>query len=821
MLAFKNFLEWYLGVPPSDPGQGTAWNYLWRTPWPGGLPTWAVVLLFLALVAYVVFIYAKDAATLPWKTRLGLVTLRLLAIGMVLFFLTELKLSVDRTGLPVVVVLWDDSESMNFEDQYRDEDSAAVAKRILKEGRFNEPTRFNLAKGLLTQDEGAFLKELLDRHKLRIYRFSDNTVPVSVGDREELLRSEDVDQLLPVLSELKAEGELTRPGPAVQKVLDDLRGTPPSAIVLLSDGITSSTDAEKLTTISEAARNRLVPIYTVALGSEEPTRDLQIYGLLAEDFAFVNDPLAFTAKLKAFGFENETITVQLKEKGANKVLAEENVQAGKDGEALSVELTYAPPEKGEFEYVLEIPLHSEETNTGNNVTLPQVVTVSQDPIRVLLADSVPRYEFRYLKHLLEREALREGNSTLKLDVVLQDADLEYAEEDETALEHFPVQLTEDGEGGSRKKYDVIILGDVNPAYLSPVVFNNIMNFVREDGGGLIMVAGRQFNPLAYRDTPLETLLPVELSGAKAPSTETTIADPFHPDLTLEGRKSSSIFRFADSETESLRIWKDLPPLYWLLEAPQLKSGAVSFVEHPVKSGPDGRLPVIAMHRYGAGKVLFHATDELWRWRFRRGDIYYGRYWIQAIRYLARSQLLGKDRGAKLSADREIYQRGDTVNLRLRFLDERLVPNEKDGVTVMVERRGDTQQSVTLSRLPQDSSVFEGQIRRAADGAYHAWVVKPGFQDAPPSEDFVVESQSRELSQRSMDRAELSQTAEATRGRFIPLSEAEDLPAEIPPGQPVPLETQDPISLWNRPEFLVLFALFLTAEWLWRKRLRMV
>ncbi|MCA9071240.1 MAG: hypothetical protein KDA84_20070, partial [Planctomycetaceae bacterium] len=375
--------------------------------------------------------------------------------------------------------------------------------------------------------------------------------------------------------------------------------------------------------------------------------------------------------------------------------------------------------------------------------------------------------------------------------------------------------------GSRKKYDVIILGDVNPAYLSPVVFNNIMNFVREDGGGLIMVAGRQFNPLAYRDTPLETLLPVELSGAKAPSTDTTIVDSFHPDLTLEGRKSSSIFRFADSETESLRIWKDLPPLYWLFEAPQLKPGAVSFVEHPVKSGPDGRLPVIAMHRYGAGKVLFHATDELWRWRFRRGDIYYGRYWIQAIRYLARSQLLGKDRGAKLSADREIYQRGDTINLRLRFLDERLVPNEKDGVTVMVERRGDTQQSVTLSRLPQDSSVFEGQMRRAADGAYHAWVVKPGFQDTPPSEDFVVESQSRELSLRSMDRAELSQTAEATRGRFIPLSEAEDLPSEIPPGQPVPLETQDPISLWNRPEFLLLFALFLTTEWLWRKRLRMV
>ena len=172
---------------------------------------------------------------------------------------------------------------------------------------------------------------------------------------------------------------MTRPGPAVQKVLDDLRGTPPSAIILLSDGITTTTDNEKLTTVAEAARNRLVPIYTVALGSEEPARDLQIYGLLAEDFAFVNDPVAFSAKLKAYGFENQDITVRLKQKGSSKVLAEQTVKAGADGEAIKVELTHAPPKKGEFEYVLEVPLKPDETNTQNNVTQPQLVSVSQDP----------------------------------------------------------------------------------------------------------------------------------------------------------------------------------------------------------------------------------------------------------------------------------------------------------------------------------------------------------------------------------------------------------------------------------------------------------
>ena len=50
MQAFKRVVEWYLGVPPSDPGQGTAWNYLWRTPWPGWLPSWSVLILLSILV---------------------------------------------------------------------------------------------------------------------------------------------------------------------------------------------------------------------------------------------------------------------------------------------------------------------------------------------------------------------------------------------------------------------------------------------------------------------------------------------------------------------------------------------------------------------------------------------------------------------------------------------------------------------------------------------------------------------------------------------------------------------------------------------------
>ena len=67
---------------------------------------------------------------------------------------------------------------------------------------------------------------------------------------------------------------------------------------------------------------------------------------------------------------------------------------------------------------------------------------------------IPNYEFRYLKHMLERD------STIQLKTVLQEADLEYAEQDQSALRVFPVRREE------LFAYDVVIFGDVNPAFFS-------------------------------------------------------------------------------------------------------------------------------------------------------------------------------------------------------------------------------------------------------------------------------------------------------------------------------------------------------------------
>ncbi len=157
-----------------------------------------------------------------------------------------------------------------------------------------------------------------------------------------------------------------------------------------------------------------------------------------------------------------------------------------------------------------------------------------------------------------------------------------------------------------------------------------------------------------------------------------------------------------------------------------------------------------MQYVGAGKVLFHATDETWRWRHRVGDVFFARYWIQAVRYLSRSKLLGKDHSVELAADRREFRRGEPVRLRVRFIDERQAPAADDGVVVVLEREGNKNQRISLQRNATNRGVFEGAFNDAIDGRYHAWIASPTLEGKAPAADFLVVAPPGELERVQMD-----------------------------------------------------------------------
>ena len=160
---------------------------------------------------------------------------------------------------------------------------------------------------------------------------------------------------------------------------------------------------------------------------------------------------------------------------------------------------------------------------------------------------------------------------------------------------------------------------------------------------------------------------MELSQLKTPP-ENEINDEGFVVRPTELGMFSAQMQLADTPEGTALVWENLPPLYWSLELPELKPAARVLAEKVNSAG--GRSPLFVANYVGSGKVLFHATDETWRWRFQVGDAYFARYWVQATRYLSRSKLLDQDRSARLTSDRREYRLEDPVRLRVRFSDER-------------------------------------------------------------------------------------------------------------------------------------------------------
>jgi hypothetical protein len=535
--------------------------------------------------------------------------------------------------------------------------------------------------------------------------------------------------------------------------------------------------------------------------------------LLVDDAVFLGDMISFDFKVTGSGFSKEDVRAVLKRKGQTQVLAERRLTLEGDGNARSVRLSHRAMEEGEFEYVLEVEPLRNETNERNN-RLSRTVEVRDETIRVLFVQEYPSLEFRYLKTLLERGLKRNGSEkAIQLTTVLQEADPGYVDLDETASRVFPVNREE------LFAYDVLIFGDVNPAFMSGTVIENVAAFVKERGAGIVFIAGPRHTPLAYRDTALEDLFPVELGTARLPDDAALVDQSFRVRPTRLGLSSPQL-QLADAPAANLEVWNHLPPIRWLLRAPDTRLAARVLAEHPTRTTATGLpLPVLCVQFVGAGRVVFHATDETYLWsRYRGSDEYYERYWLQTIRYLSRSKLLGGNREVEMPADRSQYYRGESVTLQVRFLDERMAPVADDGVVMVLEEQGGRRQRINLHRDSMRRGIFEGTVSDLSEGSYRAWVVTPTLDGRPPSRRFSVVPPLGERARLEMDEADLKLASQVSQGRFYLIRSAVRLLDELPRGRQVRIESLPSKPVWNSPLLAGVFVALLVVEWLWRRKL---
>lgn len=793
-----------LGVAPAQAGEAITPRVQFEQPWSQA----TLALVVLGSAALIIWLYRREGSAPSWY-RMALAGLRLTLILLTVFMLSEAVLSVERTGLPYFIVMADDSASGRVVDQYSDPKARTAAGEAAKAAGKPETQadRLAVAQGLLLQDEAALIKALEQQHKVKIYLVSNAARPLA-----EIARPEELKAAVEALKKVEPTGDQTRLGDGLRQVLTEMRGVPPTAVLILSDGQT--TEGEPLAKAAELAKQKGVPIFAVGLGDPEPARDLELTDLLVDEVVFVDDLVRFEAKLLARGFAGQPVTIHLKKKVAGSNRAEDvetiTVTAPPDGQVRRVEVVHRPRETGEVTFSLEVEPKPRELQADNNA-ISRVVNVRKEKLKVLLVDGEPRYEFRYLKSFLERD------KTIDLKVVLLSSDPEYAEQDPYALPQFP--SLKDGPDGLFS-YDVVILGDADPTFLNAAQMKNIVEFVTQKGGGLMFVAGENFNPLSYKRTALEPLLPIQLNDARSPNSTGAAIPAFRPTLTAEGA-THPIFRFGNDVASSRLIWEKLPELNWYFEAPKKQPAAFVLAAHPTVKGADGQaLPVLLYQFNGAGKVMFNAVDDTWRWRFRVGDNGpFGRFWIQTIRFLARSKLLGQKQ-AEVTTDRKRYTRNQTVQIQVRFPNPGIAPAKE--VQVEVRKSGQSPRKLVLRISPGTKNVFEGVLPGVPEGEYDVRLLPPPvLTGGLPTTAFRVDPPAGELERVQMNEAELRRAADSTGGKFYTAETFGSLLKDLPPPQKVPLDTDPPIPIWNAWPVLVLFLAVATMEWVFRKRKQMV
>ncbi len=761
----------------------SAWD--WRLRWSWTWPHWATFVSVVVCTLWVAAIYFHEDSPAGKGKRTTLAWLRLTALALVACMFAQPMLAWLQLGKPRVVVLIDRSASMAQRDVFHStEDNHAMPPQ----------TRLQRCREMLAGDDRSILKNLQASYDVEVVAFADRFQRLSSN------HSPVAEQLLALTTADESSG--TRLGDAVDFAIRGLPGSVPAAVVVLSDG--RSTAGQSLSNVAEHAHLQQIPIFAVAVGSEHRSPDLAIENIASERVVFPGDRLSIEATLRAYGLEGHTVKISLREVDQENVIAQQSILLPNHNVTQTVRFAPQFSKPGPIQLELTAEPLAVEANQENN-TARQIVKVRDEKIRVLLAQASPSYEYRALASLLRRDP------AIVLQTRMQEADPGFSEVDPAAIESFPQSEKE------FNQYDVVILGDVDPNRLPNTAWTMLEQFVSQQGGGLVCIAGPRFMPSAYRDNrSLRLLLPMEIESTNPLRTTQTSAASYPIALTRLGQNTANLL-LGETRDQSKKIWRDLPPVLWLSNTETIKPGAQVLAEDTTHTNRSGQpLPAILRHYVGAGEVWFHATDETWRWRWRTDDRYFARYWGQLVRRLGRGRLTSGTSEVQLTSDRSVYEPGEEVRVQVRISDQQS-QFANDAPVVELQATANPKRQLHLHRRSGYRGIFETVVPDLPADQYSAKLLSSDTSQQSLAAHFTVRSPPRELSRIAIDRRSLQSAAIITWGRFYTDESAANLVDDLPKTHEVVLDALPEEPLWNSHLVVGLLILVLASEWFLRRQ----
>jgi len=569
-------------------------------------------------------------------------------------------------------------------------------------------------------------------------------------------------------------------------------------------------------------------VHTVVVGDTRTEKNAVLELVDAPGEALEGDELGVTVRVRGRGTQPgehaQVLLEEVESDGQTRVVTEEELELTEGGERV---VLIAPAGSGalgrsERRLRVSVPVLEGETLVDDN-QLEFSVNVSPARIRVLFVEGYPRYDYRFVNILLRR-----ADRNIDVQCFLLSATKDFPQESSPGLP--PLSSVPTTREELLAKYDVVILGDVDPYAISPDpkkcedFLHALREFV-EAGGGLLFEAGEMHNPRALVNTPLEDVLPVQLDPTRMLAFEGDTKTEFRPRLE-DAAHPHEILRLSADPATNRALWEDpeqgLRGFYWYMPIQKVKPGAQVLLRHPtdrnVQTGES--YPLMVLGYFPAGRTLFLAVDSTYRWRYRYGDRYLDTFWRNCIRWLALGRLKSGDRRYRIESSRSTYDIVDRVQLEVRVLDEDYRPSQELRQRIGWSGPDGVEHDQELTREPDRPGVYRGTLEVERPGVYHAWVegrVAGRAQRASTTE-FEVVLPSRENQDPAPDPETLRELAQKTGGQFVELARIRTLATQFPGGE----ERREPISsrledAWDGWHTLALALTLLGLEWILRKR----
>ncbi|TWT56052.1 hypothetical protein [Allorhodopirellula solitaria] len=678
---------------------------------------------------------------------------------------------------PVVAVLWDESASMQTRDASLNAESRGDAIAPLT--------------------EASTWRSLQDRADVVIEPFAEtqaasgSAVKVNTISSAEDGAASGGDVGDGQTGDDEAGTDLASPLIDAAKKHDNLLG-----VVLASDGDWNQGSAP----VQAATRLRSlgIPVFAFPVGSDTRLPDVELLSFDVPTFAIAGKRVRIPFSIESSLPRDHQATVTMKTNEGETIEKDVRVQAmGRTNSSID----WQPESLGETSLTLQVsPTTGEVRDDNNELTAP--ISIREEKLRVLVVESVPRWEYRYLRNALSRDP------GVDVSCLLFHPGLDkHGGGNADYISEFPATKAELSE------YDVVFIGDVgiDDGQLTIEQCEWLRGLVGQQASGIVFMPGWQGREFSLLDTPLGELIPVVMDDAQPRGWGSRTAQHF--ELTELGRRSL-LTKLADTADENLEVWGNLPGFQWYAPVVRAKPGTETLCVHQETSNQFGRLPLLVTRTFGGGKVLFMGTDGAWRWRKGVEDLYHYRFWGQVVRWMAyrRSMTSGENMYLYQSPERPRVRQTVTVNANV--MESNGEPLSKGDVTLRIVSPAGQIETISMGSVGEEWGAFSGRFTPQEHGMHELTLFCKETGDTLQTK-LLIQGTSREQIGKPARPEVLEEIARVTRGQILTVDRVEDVVQWLA-AMPDPPPSVRRVALWSHPVVVGLFVALLALFWIARK-----